>query len=467
MKHLHLVVALVLTLGCSGAEWSMDPASRLEGDEKKAWALFSAGVETLQDTGDRNRADELFGQVAAEFPQSRYAEDSKELSASLRQLVEEEKHWTEPSDPKALRVEDKIAYYTYHLRDLNCYQFSQPGMCYVLRDIHPEREKTNAAIRLKEIGEPAIPALIQLLKDRRPTRSVGYWRDFSPSRTVLRFQDAAIQILSELLPAAFYERNSTSAYFSIEPPAVQERVIQSIKTWYEKSQGKSEVEKMWLAVEANPGIYQLIGLLRNLALEHGQKERVITTLHKMCKERDSYQLPEISELLCELGDSSKVEEVVSAYIAGDYYAGRANPNTQDSALRQAILYGTDTQRRALQKNADREKDPLNRQEALFRMLLESTDETWHSLPKTYDRTQFPIWMLGEALTNKAKWTTVGNNTKSWTIRRCDAAAGAIQKLTKRDFGYNEEGAEEDKDKAIGRIREWCNQEPQKPVGSSQ
>src|SRR5215471_5468447 len=106
MKHLHLVVALLLTLGCSGAEWSPDPASRLEGDEKKAWALFSSGVETLQDKGDRNRAAELFGQVATGFPQSRYAADSKELAAFLRQMVEEDKRWTEPSDSKALRVEE-------------------------------------------------------------------------------------------------------------------------------------------------------------------------------------------------------------------------------------------------------------------------------------------------------------------------------------------------------------------------
>src|SRR5258705_1839161 len=146
-------------------------------------------------------------------------------------------------------------------------------MCYALQDPRPEREKTNPAIKLKEIGEPAIPALIELLKDRRPTRSVGYWRNFSPSRTVLRFQDAAIQILGELLPAAFYRPNSTSAYFSTDPLEVQERVIQSIKSWYEKSQGKSEVEKKWLAVEANPGIYQLMALLRDLALEHGQRER--------------------------------------------------------------------------------------------------------------------------------------------------------------------------------------------------
>ena len=47
--------------------------------------------------------------------------------------------------------------------------------------------------------------------------------------------------------------------------------------------------------------------------------------------------------------------------------------------------------------------------------------------------------------------------------RCDAAAGAIQKITKKDFGFNQEGTEKDKDKAIGRIRDWLSQKPQKPI----
>ena len=227
-------------------------------------------------------------------------------------------------------------------------------------------------------------------------------------------------------------------------------------------------------MEANPGIYQLMALLRDLASEHGQKQRVITTLHRMCKERDPLQLPQISELLCELGDSSKVEEVVSAYIAGDYDTGRglsddsaAGSNAQDSALRQTILYGTDSRRRALEKNADRKEDPLNKERALFEMLLETPDETWHSLPKTYDRNRFPVWMLAEALTNKAEWTSMSSNTNSWSIRRCDAAAGAIQKIIKRNFGYNEEGKEQDKDRAISRIQQWWNQKAQKPAGSPQ
>jgi hypothetical protein len=469
MTQLSTVLLLAAVYACSGADRSMDPASRLSGDEKKTWAIFSAGIKSLQDQGNRDQAAGFFEQVANEFPQSRYAKDSKELGSLLRQMLEEDKGWTEPSRPDALPRERKIAYYVYHLRDVNCYQLSQPGTCYLLQDFGREHRQTNAAMKLKEIGEPAIPALINLLEDRRPTRSVGYWRDFAPSRTVLRLQDAAIQILDELLPAPFYRPNSTGAYFSTESPEVRDRVIRSIKSWYQAGLGKSEVEKKWLAVEAAPGIYQLIALLRDLALEHGQKERVLTTLHQMSGQRNPLQLPQMSELMCELGDYEKVAAVASAYIAGDYDVGTSLPddsaagsNAEDSALRQVILYGTDQQRNAIRKNAQRKDDPLSRERALFSALLDTANETWKPLPMNYDRDEFPLQMLVETLTNKTEWSSASRGSENWTIRCCDEAAEAIQKLTRQKFGYDGEKSEREKDEAIARILDWWKKRPRAP-----
>jgi hypothetical protein len=471
---IRLLSALFLSTAwaCSGADgiMDMDPASRLSGDEKKAWETFFAGVKSLQDEGDRNRAAELFERVANEFPRSRFAEESKELGGLLRQMLEEERHWIEPAEPQSLPLEQKIAYYAFHLRDVNCYQMSQPGMCYLLGDFSRERLGTNAAMKLKEIGEPAIPALIKLLEDRRPTRSVGYWRDFDPSRTILRFQDAAIQILDELLPVGFYRRSSTSSYFSIESSQMRSNMIGSIQTWHERSLGKTEVEKLWLAVEAAPGIYQLMRLLKDLALEHGQKERVLSTLHQMATKRNPLQLPQISELMCVLGDYEKVGAVASAYIAGEYDVGTSLPddsapgsNGQDSVLRQVILYGTDLQRRAIQKNAQRKNDPLQKERALFSMLVDTANENWRELPKTYDRDRFPLQMLVDALSNKEKWSSMSRNSEHWTIRRCDEAAAAIQKFTGQQFGFDKEKSEKEKDEAILRILAWWKKRSMKPV----
>jgi hypothetical protein len=87
----------------------------------------------------------------------------------------------------------------------------------------------NAAIALWEIGEPAIPYLIDILGDRRPIRGVGYWRDFRPNRTVLRYQDAAIQIIDAIRSGNAYDRRTTSSYFSTERPEIRLEIIEALK----------------------------------------------------------------------------------------------------------------------------------------------------------------------------------------------------------------------------------------------
>ena len=464
---LSLILPL-LVIACTsiGQIGIMDPASRSSGTEKKAWEAFFAGVKCLQDEGDRKRAAGIFEQVANGYPESRYAKDSQEIAGFLRQMVEEDNQWQEPLDPNNLSIDEKIAYYIYHLRDVNCHQASQPGMCSVFEDFGRKPPGTNAAMMLQELGEPAIPALIRLLEDRRPTRSVGYWRDFNPSRTILRFQDAAIEIIDESLPVPFYQRSSTGAYFSNEKPEVRESVIRSLKSYFKSSLGKTEVEKEWLVVEAAPGIYQIMTLLKDLALVHGEKERVLATLHQLCSQRNPLQVPQISALMCELGDYGKVGEVASAYVAGNYDVDTTLPddpvpgnNAANYALHQVILYGTDSQRNAIQKNAQQDYDLLGKERALFVMLLDTANENWTKLPKTYDRSRYPVYMLVASLTNRLEWGTTSRGSHDWTIRRCDAAAKAIQKFTGKQFQFYEEKSEAEKDEAIKRILIWWKEQP--------
>jgi len=464
--------ALMVLVTCSSMALAVhpdwDPASRLEGSEKEAWRVFFSGVTSLEDKGERDHAAKLFRKVAEKYPQSQYAQDSKELAGLLDEMVKEDAEWKEPKAIEQLNLEDQIRYWIYHLRDVNCYQISQPGMCYLLQESGQRKGGANAAIKLKEIGEPAIPMLIDLLVDRRPTRSIGYWRDFSPSRTVLRYQDAAIQILNELTPTPFYRAGSTYSYFSKEKPEVQTNIIASIKTWYVKSRGKSETKQKWMAIEQNPGIYQVLSLLGKLAEKPGQKEQVLQKLRRMCNERDRIQLPQISFLMCQLGDYSELAKVADAYLVGLYEVETKLPddsapgaNAQDYALRQMILYGDERCRASLRELFYLKEDPLSKKQALFRMLLELTSGEYQGLPKGYEKGRFPIHLLIDVLDFREYWGQVRDGASWRTIRYCDAAAEAIQGFTGVNFGYDEKTSSATKDVVIERIRSWWRDQPMK------
>lgn len=198
-----------------------------ENPPPESWGPFLAAVTHLEEGGDRGEAARQFDEVARRYPDSPYAADSRELAAQLREMVEEDRRWREPRDVRSLPLIDQIEYHVYHLRDVRGGQFSQPGMCSVFLGA-----KDNAALRLREIGGPAIPRLIGLLHDRRPIRSVGYWRSFVASRTVLRYQDAAVEILQDLIPVEIYSRSTTADYLSTEPDAHREEVISRAVRWW-------------------------------------------------------------------------------------------------------------------------------------------------------------------------------------------------------------------------------------------
>lgn len=192
----------------------------------EGWKPFLMAVTYLEEGGDRSMAATRFEEIVRLYPNSAYAADSRELATHLRGMVEEDRRWREPRDVRSLPLADQIEYHVYHLRDVQGGQLSQPGMCSVFV------AEDNAALRLREIGEPAIPRLIGLLHDRRPIRSVGCWRDFHPSRIVLRYQDAAVQILQDLIPVDIGAPSGGFDYLSVLPDEYREDVIAKTIRWW-------------------------------------------------------------------------------------------------------------------------------------------------------------------------------------------------------------------------------------------
>jgi hypothetical protein len=195
-----------------------------------AWTLFESALNQLQEKGDRRGAARLFREVATKFADTYYAEQSQELADLLDKMVREDARYTPPVDVGSRELKDQIAFHIHNLRDVVGYQSEQPGYCSIVHQMPWSDDQTyDAAIALRDIGEPAVPQLIELLGDRRPIRAVGYWRDFHPTRTVLRYQDAAIQIISAIRSEEVYDRRTTDSYFSTEPSEVQQAVIDSLK----------------------------------------------------------------------------------------------------------------------------------------------------------------------------------------------------------------------------------------------
>jgi hypothetical protein len=115
-------------------------------------------------------------------------------------MIAEDENFRVPDDYSELSLDKQTELHIHRLRDARAYQFSQPGSCQLsFHGSADPRDKTyNPAAALVEIGDPAAKRLADLLEDRRPIRGIGYWRDFVPRRQVLRYGDAADQIIREI-----------------------------------------------------------------------------------------------------------------------------------------------------------------------------------------------------------------------------------------------------------------------------
>ena len=287
-----------------------------ESRDPDAWNAYETAVKKLQHEGNRLKAAELFDVVHRNFSDPLYASQARELSEQLRKMVAEDRQWQEPDDVASLDTKQKIEYHIFHLRDL-----------FIRRDrMDPTRVSVfarqpdgaaNPAVELHELGDLAIPALLALLDDRRPMRTVGY--PFGPRNPlVLRYQDAAMQILDALLGERFYRYNLSDNYFSNEPAELRAEFIAWLRAYWKSAADKDPIERKWIAVRSDAGIYQSLRLLESLAAEVGQREEVLAELRHMCDWRHWAYQPKIALKMAELGDRSKVAEVLENADRGRY-----------------------------------------------------------------------------------------------------------------------------------------------------
>jgi hypothetical protein len=332
--------ALVASLerrGHSGARYLRDLTGRDYGFEKQAWLDFKKSVtpeeykallrrhrvpqkrreagldqylralEKLEKGAERKEVAELLQKYQQEHPDADYAAGAAELINLLDKMQKEDEKWKEP-DSEERSVQERITYYTYHLRDLRCNTAPVPNYCNVLAPIATVEGSYNAAIPFSRMGRDAVPALLEMLDDRRPTRSVAFARSDEKRRVVLRNQDVAVQILDKLLPAKFYQPTSEFPQLSQELPEIRRKYINFMRGWYKKAQGKPLREQKWLAVQMGAELHPTLDILRSLA-QDGEEKEVLAELHRMYENRHPVYKPEIVKLMVELGDRSKLADI--------------------------------------------------------------------------------------------------------------------------------------------------------------
>jgi WD40 repeat protein len=184
------------------------------------------------------------------LPHTSRTDEAKAMADAYASLIDEDSKWREPANLAEAPPADRVAYWMHGLRDLAARQWSQPGGVSVLGDFTglPEH-KVNPANELAKLGWDAIPTLIEGIGDSRPTRCMGYWRDFAPgSFYLLTIGDCCQEIFQAITGEDIYRRESTSGAMTKDGRA--HAVQKAAREWWDKFKATDERSYLVSAVSS-------------------------------------------------------------------------------------------------------------------------------------------------------------------------------------------------------------------------
>jgi hypothetical protein len=370
MRRLDPVLALLPVI--AGLAVAAYGRSNLEEKQARSYAAFKEYLQVgrmLSEGKPRRQAAQRFLELANSYPDTERGVLSKELGLLLDKMADEDENFQPPADLAELSEEQRIHHYVFKLRDIADHDTSVPGSCNVIRDA---RVPDSPAVALRKMGKPAVPALIELLDDLRPTRSVGAPLN---GAQVLRYCDAALQILEVITGQRFGKLNARNAladrgsYLSNIKPEYRSQIISGIKTWWQKNQYKSEdqwirnalsemgIGTMWDRTEISRRLIELQG-----------DQSTSFFRERLKQEPDN---PWAVSLLWEAGGKAVIEDIRPKVHHEDFYvrtaAYRALVEAGDSNIADTIIQDL---HRALQQ-AD-EKPFYHR--ALISVLAQGSEE---------------------------------------------------------------------------------------------
>ena len=305
-----------------GREHSVNPREfDVELRDELADGLLGSVAGAFGDLKIPRTALELrLAEIVRHFPKTEAAAEAGPMLKFLRIVIAAEPQMAKDRlDDDALAklpVKERVACLIRLLPEQTGEQWSLPGLCDIFthdegvsrwKSVPPDfapakpRPSTTPAGKLVQIGLDAVPQLIEVLDDRRPTRAVGHGKCSGQWSSVLDVGDCAFQILEMLAGRQFFGNapgNSVN-----EARATMKR---SVDAWWRETSGGHEADLLDREISAG-GAGLGVG-------------RLAERLAKVAPER---LFGAIERGLAHAGESSNDESLVQALYSVDREPARA------------------------------------------------------------------------------------------------------------------------------------------------
>jgi len=198
-----------------------------------AWGEYAATVHAYMVRADHQAIEH--GERLLKLYPAEAREEFPQAAAVVADLKRRQKLGTygkTPADglPAEFRAWDdaeKVTFLIASLDEVDARQHGQPGGIDLSAD-----KRVAELIRL---GDPAVPSLIDALEgDDRLTRSVHFWRDFAPSRTVMEVREAVLTALMSILRTELFDPVSTGDSFTARGENGRNERIEHLRTYWKK-----------------------------------------------------------------------------------------------------------------------------------------------------------------------------------------------------------------------------------------
>lgn len=184
-----------------------------------------------------------FERIVRDFPDSQHLDSAKGYVAQLQKMIAEDEEHARTARPLAqMSEQEKVREWIFRLRDQHGHQFGQPGGVEIFDHLSQPGTGDSPADQLVRLGFAAVPALIESLGAPRPTRSVGYSRDFFYSHYVLSVGACAAEVVRAIGGYEYWQAPAVSpgpsAYGAVD------KNLALAQQWWNELQPQGEKETL-------------------------------------------------------------------------------------------------------------------------------------------------------------------------------------------------------------------------------